>query len=143
MSPALSEKVYGKKPEYNTMFLGLAEKMGAADRGKREEKEEVMVQSAGEAEEEETAQITKNLEDRLGTELLSYKQVTSGTFCQGCLRNFFAVIQNKPLDFVAHGFLARFAEMDFNMVGGFPDFLYHNGLWGFLYGCLLYTSRCV
>lgn len=134
MSPALYEKVYGKKPEYNTMFLGLAEKMGAADRGKREEKEEVMVQSAGEAEEEETAQITKNLEDRLGTELLSYKQVTSGTFCQGCLRNFFAVIQNKPLDFVAHGFLARFAEMDFNMVGGFPDFLYHNGLWGFLYG---------
>lgn len=62
------------------------------------------------------------------------KYERSGTLCQGCLRNFLAVIQNKPLDFVAHGFFARFAEMDFDAVGGFPYFLYHNRLRGFLYG---------
>lgn len=59
---------------------------------------------------------------------------TSDTLCQGCLRNFFAVIQNKPLDFVTHGFLARFAEMDCNTVGSLSDFLYHDRLRGFLYG---------
>lgn len=62
------------------------------------------------------------------------ERVISGTLCQGCLRNSLAVIQNKPLDFVAHGFFARFAEMDFDAVGGFPYFLYHNRLRGFLYG---------
>ena len=47
---------------------------------------------------------------------------------EGKLRNFLTVIQNKTLDFVAHGFFARFAEMDFDAVGGFSDFLYHNRL---------------
>ena len=72
----------------------------------------------------------------MNCDTLSYptSSEASDTFCQGCLRNFFAIIQNKPLDFVAHGFFARFAEMDFNAVGGFPDFLYHNGLRGLLYG---------
>ena len=65
---------------------------------------------------------------------ISASSLTSGTLCQGCLRNSLAVIQNKPLDFVAHGFFARFAEMDFDAVGGFPYFLYHNRLRGFLYG---------
>ena len=53
---------------------------------------------------------------------------------EGKLRNFLTVIQNKTLDFVAHGFFARFAEMDFDAVGGFSDFLYHNRLGGFLCG---------
>jgi hypothetical protein len=65
---------------------------------------------------------------------IASKPAASGTLCQGCLRNSLAVIQNKPLDFVAHGFFARFAEMDFDAVGGFPYFLYHNRLRGFLYG---------
>lgn len=56
------------------------------------------------------------------------------TFCQGCLRTFFAVIQNQTLDFVAHGFFARFTEMDFDAVGGLSDFLYHYRWRGFLYG---------
>lgn len=60
--------------------------------------------------------------------------VTSDTFCQGCLRTFFAVIQNQTLDFVAHGFFARFTEMDFDAVGGLSDFLYHYRWRGFLYG---------
>ena len=30
----------------------------------------------------------------------------SGTLCQGCLRNFLTIIQNKTLDFVAHVFFA-------------------------------------
>ena len=60
--------------------------------------------------------------------------VTSDTFCQGCLRAFFAVIQNQTLDFVAHGFFARFTEMDFDAVGGLSDFLYHYRWRGFLYG---------
>lgn len=59
---------------------------------------------------------------------------TSDTFCQGCLRTFFAVIQNQTLDFVAHGFFARFTEMDFDAVGGLSDFLYHYRWRGFLYG---------
>lgn len=58
----------------------------------------------------------------------------SDTFCQGCLRTFFAVIQNQTLDFVAHGFFARFTEMDFDAVGGLSDFLYHYRWRGFLYG---------
>ena len=62
------------------------------------------------------------------------RNLASDTLCQGCLRNFFAVIQNKPLDFVTHGFLARFAEMDCNAVGSLSDFLYHDRLRGFLYG---------
>lgn len=60
--------------------------------------------------------------------------LASDTFCQGCLRTFFAVIQNQTLDFVAHGFFARFTEMDFNAVGGLSDFLYHYRWRGFLYG---------
>lgn len=60
--------------------------------------------------------------------------IESDTFCQGCLRTFFAVIQNQTLDFVAHGFFARFAEMDFDAVGGLSDFLYHYRWRGFLYG---------
>lgn len=60
--------------------------------------------------------------------------VYSDTFCQGCLRTFFAVIQNQTLDFVAHGFFARFTEMDFDAVGGLSDFLYHYRWRGFLYG---------
>ena len=60
--------------------------------------------------------------------------VRSDTFCQGCLRTFFAVIQNQTLDFVAHGFFARFTEMDFDAVGGLSDFLYHYRWRGFLYG---------
>lgn len=60
--------------------------------------------------------------------------VGSDTFCQGCLRTFFAVIQNQTLDFVAHGFFARFTEMDFDAVGGLSDFLYHYRWRGFLYG---------
>lgn len=59
---------------------------------------------------------------------------TSDTFCQGCLKTFFAVIQNQTLDFVAHGFFARFTEMDFDAVGGLSDFLYHYRWRGFLYG---------
>ena len=55
------------------------------------------------------------------------------TFCQGCLRTFFAVIQNQTLDFVAHGFFARFTEMDFDAIGGLSDFLYHYRWRGFLY----------
>ena len=62
------------------------------------------------------------------------KNDTSDTFCQGCLRTFFAVIQNQTLDFVAHGFFARFTEMDFDAVGGLSDFLYHYRWRGFLYG---------
>ena len=58
----------------------------------------------------------------------------SDTFCQGCLRTFFAVIQNQTLDFVVHGFFARFTEMDFDAVGGLSDFLYHYRWRGFLYG---------
>ena len=58
----------------------------------------------------------------------------SDPFCQGCLRTFFAVIQNQTLDFVAHGFFARFTEMDFDAVGGLSDFLYHYRWRGFLYG---------
>ena len=50
------------------------------------------------------------------------RRVSSDTFCQGCLRTFFAVIQNQTLDFVAHGFFARFTEMDFDAVGGLSDF---------------------
>ena len=61
-------------------------------------------------------------------------KVSSDTFCQGCLRTFFAVIQNQTLDFVAHGFFARFTEMDFDAVGGLSDFLYHYRWRGFLYG---------
>jgi hypothetical protein len=34
------------------------------------------------------------------------------------VQEIFTVIQNKPLDFVAHGFFARLAEMDFDAVGG-------------------------
>lgn len=64
----------------------------------------------------------------------AHKRVTSDTFCQGCLRTFFAVIQNQTLDFVAHGFFARFTEMDFDAVGGLSDFLYHYRWRGFLYG---------
>ena len=60
--------------------------------------------------------------------LAGHKLLAFGTLCQGCLRNFFTVIQNKPLDFVAHGFFARFAEIDFDAIGGFSDFLYHNRL---------------
>ncbi len=67
-------------------------------------------------------------------DIIDPNQVSSDTLCQGCLRNFFAVIQNKPLDFVTHGFLARFAEMDCNAVGSLSDFLYHDRLRGFLYG---------
>ena len=52
---------------------------------------------------------------------------TSDTFCQGCLRTFFAVIQNQTLDFVAHGFSAGLAEMDAHLVGGLADFLYQRG----------------
>ena len=63
-----------------------------------------------------------------------HKNLTSDTFCQGCLRTFFAVIQNQTLDFVAHGFFARFTEMDFDAVGGLSDFLYHYRWRGFLYG---------
>ena len=66
--------------------------------------------------------------------LNSDKGCTSDTFCQGCLRTFFAVIQNQTLDFVAHGFFARFTEMDFDAVGGLSDFLYHYRWRGFLYG---------
>lgn len=62
------------------------------------------------------------------------RRVSSDTFCQGCLRTFFAVIQNQTLDFVAHGFFARFTEMDFDAVGGLSDFLYHYRWRGFLYG---------
>lgn len=66
--------------------------------------------------------------------LRKYNNNTSDTFCQGCLRTFFAVIQNQTLDFVAHGFFARFTEMDFDAVGGLSDFLYHYRWRGFLYG---------
>ena len=59
---------------------------------------------------------------------------SSGTLCQGCLRNSLAVIQNQTLDFVAHGFFARFTEMNFDAVGGLSDFLYHYRWRGFLYG---------
>lgn len=65
---------------------------------------------------------------------LQNSNLTSDTFCQGCLRTFFAVIQNQTLDFVAHGFFARFTEMDFDAVGGLSDFLYHYRWRGFLYG---------
>lgn len=74
---------------------------------------------------------------RQGEKLISSgqdKRLTSDTFCQGCLRTFFAVIQNQTLDFVAHGFFARFTEMDFDAVGGLSDFLYHYRWRGFLYG---------
>ena len=72
----------------------------------------------------------------MNCDTLSYptSSEASDTFCQGCLRNFFAIIQNKPLDFVAHGFFARFTEMDFDAVGGLSDFLYHYRWRGFLYG---------
>lgn len=63
-----------------------------------------------------------------------HSTLASDTFCQGCLRTFFAVIQNQTLDFVAHGFFARFTEMDFDAVGGLSDFLYHYRWRGFLYG---------
>mgnify|MGYP001434002803 FL=1 len=66
--------------------------------------------------------------------VVSPKTEYSDTFCQGCLRTFFAVIQNQTLDFVAHGFFARFTEMDFDAVGGLSDFLYHYRWRGFLYG---------
>lgn len=66
---------------------------------------------------------------------------TSDTLCQGCLRNFFglfkiffAIIQNKPLNLVAHGFLARFAEMQLDAISGLADFLYYDGLRVGLYG---------
>lgn len=67
-------------------------------------------------------------------DIIDPNQVSSDTFCQGCLRTFFAVIQNQTLDFVAHGFFARFTEMDFDAVGGLSDFLYHYRWRGFLYG---------
>ena len=65
---------------------------------------------------------------------IAESRVSSDKFCQGCLRTFFAVIQNQTLDFVAHGFFARFTEMDFDAVGGLSDFLYHYRWRGFLYG---------
>ena len=65
---------------------------------------------------------------------IAERRLSSDTFCQGCLRTFFAVIQNQTLDFVAHGFFARFTEMDFDAVGGLSDFLYHYRWRGFLYG---------
>lgn len=74
------------------------------------------------------------LRNASGKAFYNTSKFTFGTLCQGCLRNSLAVIQNKPLDFVAHGFFARFTEMDFDAVGGFPYFLYHNRLRGFLYG---------
>ena len=59
----------------------------------------------------------------------------SDTFCQGCLRNFFAlfklfctIIQNKPLNLIGHRFLARFAEMQLDTIGCLSNPLYHNGL---------------
>lgn len=66
---------------------------------------------------------------------------TADTLCQGCLRNFFglfkiffAIIQNKPLNLVAHGFLARFAEMQLDAISGLADFLYYDGLRVGFYG---------
>lgn len=50
------------------------------------------------------------------------------------LRNFPAIVHNKPLDFIAHSFLAGGAEVDFDAVGGLSDFLYHYRWRGFLYG---------
>lgn len=70
----------------------------------------------------------------LSHQAFTFKRLISDTFCQGCLRTFFAVIQNQTLDFVAHGFFARFTEMDFDAVGGLSDFLYHYRWRGFLYG---------
>ena len=77
---------------------------------------------------------TKGGENLKPNRYYEHKQHASDTFCQGCLRTFFAVIQNQTLDFVAHGFFARFAEMDFDAVGGLSDFLYHYRWRGFLYG---------
>lgn len=110
--------------------------------------EEKNVNSVAETKAEQNVPETENMEEEnlhvqdentaneteFDSRLAGEWYVTSGTLCQGCLRNFFTVIQNKPLDFVTHGFLARFAEMDFNAVGSLSDFLYHDRLRGFLYG---------
>lgn len=77
---------------------------------------------------------TSSLMSSFPARSIADKRESSDTFCQGCLRTFFAVIQNQTLDFVAHGFFARFTEMDFDAVGGLSDFLYHYRWRGFLYG---------
>ena len=49
------------------------------------------------------------------------------------LRNFLAIVDNEPLDFIAHSFLAGGAEMDFHLIGCVPDFLHNGGLFHFFY----------
>ena len=55
-------------------------------------------------------------------------------FVKVVLRNFPAIVHNKPLDFIAHSFLAGGAEVDFHPIGRVSDFLHNIGLLCFLYG---------
>ena len=55
-------------------------------------------------------------------------------FVKVVLRNFPAIVHNKPLDFIAHSFLAGGAEVDFHPIGRVSDFLHNIGLFCFLYG---------
>jgi hypothetical protein len=54
------------------------------------------------------------------------------TKCQGLIHHFtkylhlFHLVAEKPFNLVAHGVLARCAEMDFDLVGGF-SYLFHKG----------------
>lgn len=134
-------KTYEKKRNCN--FIGCSH--GSVGSGVRRRKN---VNSAAETKVEQNVPETENMEEEnlhvqdentaneteFDSRLAGEWYVTSDTFCQGCLRTFFAVIQNQTLDFVAHGFFARFTEMDFDAVDGLSDFLYHYRWRGFLYG---------
>jgi hypothetical protein len=60
------------------------------------------------------------------------------TKCQGLFHHFtkylhlLHLVAEKPFNLVAHGFLARRAEMDFDLVGGFA-YLLHK-VWAFSFG---------
>ena len=55
------------------------------------------------------------------------KQIIKAFFIQNQISHATNLITKHPLDFVAHGFPAGGAEMDFNPVGGLTDFLHQCG----------------